>query len=134
MSYIKWELDTEDELDAYDPLGRISILGDEGKIEEECTYIDAFFEAIIDGVQRMEIGKIIRVDPLIEPDDIVFRYTSEELFISYGNSSTTILDVIKFLDDLRNTIESLVIVFDKLTLQKGQKPRELIYLREFLAK
>jgi len=132
MSYITWELDVEDGLDAYDPLGRIVILGDEGKVEEESTYLDAFFEALIEGTQRIEIGKTITVDPLVEPNDIIFQLTSGKLTISYCSFAATILDKVKFSDDLRQAIDKLVNELDGLTFQKGQEKRKLAKLRNYL--
>ncbi|GEM_PF-1402970 len=132
MSYITWELDVEDGLDAYDPLGRIVILGDEGKVEEESTYLDAFFEALIEGTQRIEIGKTITVDPLVEPNDIIFKLTYGQLTISYCSFAATILDKVKFSDDLRQAIDKLVNELDDLTFQKGQEKRKLAKLRNYL--
>jgi len=132
MRYIEWILDTEDGLDAYDPLGKIVILGDEGKIEEESTYLDAFFEALAEGAKRIKPGEIVTIDPLIEPDDIIFDYTSDRLVVSYGHWRATILDRVRFLNDLRQAIQKLVEKIDELASQEGQEKRKLTKLRNFL--
>lgn len=132
MSYIEWVLDSEDGLDAYDPLGKIVILGDEGKIEEGNTYLDAFFEALAEGARCIKSGEIVKIDPLIEPDDIIFDDTSDRLIISYGGWEAIISDRIKFFNDLRHAIQELVATIDKLASQENQERRCLIKLRNFL--
>jgi len=132
MRYIEWILDTEDGLDAYDPLGKIVILGDEGNIEEKRTYLDAFFEALAEGTKCIKPGEIVTIDPWIEPDDIIFDYTSDRLVISYGNWRANILDRVRFLNDLRQAIQELVEQIDELASQEGQEKRKLTKLRNFL--
>ncbi|MBO9997514.1 MAG: hypothetical protein J7641_00680 [Cyanobacteria bacterium SID2] len=132
MRYIEWILDTEDGLDAYDPLGKIVILGDEGNIEEKSTYLDAFFEALAEGTKCIKPGKIVTIDSWVEPDDIIFDRTSDRLVISYGNWRANILDRVRFLNDLRQAIQELVEQIDELASQEGQEKRKLTKLRNFL--
>ncbi|MGK7885338.1 MAG: hypothetical protein AB4057_12035 [Crocosphaera sp.] len=133
MSYVNWNLDTEEKLDAYDPLGSIILVGESGKIEEQCTYLDGFFEALIEGVKKIEIGKLITIDPLIEPDDIEFDYRDQlNLKINYGSQQVIITNTTKFTEDFKKAVKDLVKTLDDLAEQAGQKKRKLIRLRSFL--
>ena len=134
MSYIEWKLDEDEdeELDAYDPVGLIIIRGENGVIKENSTYLDAFFEAIIKGIQQVEVGKTIAIDPLVEPDDIFFECNAEQLNISYDNSTTKIYDKVKFLNDLRHAVYDLVNTIDELTQSACQEKRKLFILRRFI--
>lgn len=130
--YIEWELDIEDELDAYDALGKIVFLGNEGKIEDDCTYLDSFFEALALGFPQIEVGKTIVIDPIVEPNDIVFECTSDRLKISYGSQIAIVFNLVEFLNDCREAIERFVETIDTLTHQAKQEKRRLFYLREYL--
>ncbi|ERN39811.1 hypothetical protein KR51_00037230 [Rubidibacter lacunae KORDI 51-2] len=132
MSYITWVLDTEDGFDAYDPLGKIVILGDEGNIEESNTYLDAFFEALAEGAKHIKSGEVIVIDPLIEPDVIVFDFTLEKLVVNYGIWKAVVSDKEKFMSDLRRAVQEFVTILDELVTQQGQKKRALAKLRNFL--
>jgi hypothetical protein len=132
MSYLHWELDLEDGFDAIDPLGMITIIGDEGRIIEECTNLDTFCEALVSGVQGIQVGQTLRVDPL-EADDIVFTCSTEYLEILYGSQAARILDRPKFVADLRETVVHLVTLIDEFSLKAGQEQRKLENLRTFLS-
>ena len=99
MRYIEWNLDIEEEANLYDPIGNIKICGDEGDITEEYTYLDAFFEAFVEGVELMKVEDIVRVDPLIESNDIIFCSNGNLLKIQYGNQQTTILNKPQFIKE-----------------------------------
>jgi hypothetical protein len=132
MSYLKWNLDTEEELDAYDPLGEIAIIGNQGKLEEKCTYLDAFFEALVQGIQRIKKGEVIEIDPLVEPDDIIFDYTGENLIISYGKQQTTIFDEDQLIKNLQEAVKNLLERLDNAAINAKEKTPKLLALREFL--
>jgi hypothetical protein len=53
MSYIRWFLEKEEEIDPYDALGTIIIIGDKDQIEDKCTFLDAYFE-------RLFVNKILK--------------------------------------------------------------------------
>jgi hypothetical protein len=135
MSYVYWNLDTEDKLDAYDPLGSIILVGDTGKIEEPCTYLDVFFEALIEGVENIEIGKLVTIDPLIEPDDIEFDYRDQlNLKINYGSQQVIITKITKFTKDFKKSVKELVETLDNLAKKVGKEKRNLARLRSYLTK
>ncbi len=133
MSYVKWKLDSEDDLDVYDPLGEISIIGDVGNLEDSCTYLDAFLEAFVDGIQLSETGKTIRIDPLVEPDDIIFRFDLDSIHLSYGNQIVIISNQQKFVTDLQESIKKFVETLDELALKEGKEKRQLLKLRNYIA-
>lgn len=132
MIYLQWTLDTEDGIDPYDPLGSIRVTGDEGYIEDKSTYLDGYFEALILGIQSLEKGKIIRIDPFIEPDDIVFDYTSDYLLIEYGKQQAAISNVSQFIENVRESIENLLNVLDNASVGENEKRPDFEILRIFV--
>lgn len=134
MSYLNWNLDTEDGIDAYDPLGDIIIIGDRGKLEEKSTYLDAFFEALIQGSQRFKKGKIVEIDTLVEPDDLVFDYTDNNLVIYYGKQKALILDTNQFVQDVYDAVKTLIETLDKAATEAKEEFPKLKILRNFVEK
>lgn len=130
--YIEWELDVEDGLDGYDPLGKIVVLGDEGKIEDDCTYLDYFFEALSQGFPKIEVGKTIAFDPIVEPNDIVCECSSDRLKIIYGSQIAIVFNLVDFFNNFREALERFIETIDTLTHQAGQEKRRLFQIREYL--
>ena len=132
MNYLEWNLDTEEGIDVYDPLGDIKILGDEGKIVEESTYLDAFFEALIEAVQNIEIGKSISVDPIVEPNNIEFDCQKDFLKVTYGQQQAVLFQRNQFVKEVQEAVEELLKILDKQSkIAKQQKPK-LVKLRNYL--
>jgi uncharacterized protein (UPF0305 family) len=133
MKYLEWNLDDMTEnTDLYDPFGNLSIRGDTGIIEENDTYIDAFFEAFVEGIERMKQQNIVTVDPLVEPNDIVFNHENNTLTIEYGNQKAIIYDKLQFIKEVQESVNRLVTILDNFADSSKQKKRELIKLRNFI--
>ena len=135
MSCIEWNLQLQEENEEsnlYDPVGDIKILGDRGFVEEKDTYLDAFFEAFIEGANRMEAENIFSVDPLIEPNDILFHCDNNELEIEYRKQKALILNKNIFLENLQNAVADFLRESDKLAHNSNQPKRKLTKLRNFL--
>jgi hypothetical protein len=134
MSYLEWNLDTEEDLDLNDLMGNIKILGDEGIIGEEYTNLDNFFEAFIEGINRMDIEGVINVDPIVEPNDIVFNFNGNTIKIKYGIQIATILNKAQFLEDLQNAVAKFLQELDTFASNSNQQNKKLTKLRNFLRK
>jgi hypothetical protein len=134
MRYIEWNLDIEEEANLYDPIGNMKICGDEGDITEEYTYLDAFFEAFVEGIELMTVEGIVRVDPLIESNYIIFCSKGNLLKIQYGNQQTTILNKLQFIKEVQTVVIDLVKILDEFAERGKQPKRALIKLRTFSQK
>jgi hypothetical protein len=132
MNYLEWNLEIEEGADLYDPVGNIKISGDEGIIKEDYTYLDAFFEALADGVKGIEIDDFIMVDPLVEPNNIIFAITNNLLEIKYGSQKAIILNKSQFIEEVKNAVSKLIEILDKFADSTKQKRREILKLRSFL--
>ena len=132
MSYLQWNLDTEDGIDVVDPVGDLCIIGDEGKLVEKYTYLDSFFEALVEAASSIEAGKGTVVDPIVEPNDICFELQGDFLKIIYGQQKTTILNAKQFAKDVREAVTKLLKILDKQSELQKQPKRKLTRLREYL--
>ncbi len=134
MTYLIWNLTTEDDPvgSLYDPVGQMKILGDKGIIIENCTNLDAFLEAFIKGIEGLKFKKTITVDPLIEPDDIIFSYQDNVLEIQYGKQEATIFNKLQFVEEVKNAVREIIDILDELALTEKKAKRKLTRLRNFL--
>jgi len=131
MSYLKWNLDREREIDVSDPTGDFYIIGDEGEIAEKFTNIDVFFEVLVEGAKNIKIGKSVVIDPLVEPHEFHFDYQDRILQITYGRQQVTILDRNKFITDVHQAVTELLEILDRQSAAAQQPPRSFVKLREY---
>ena len=52
-------------------------------LQERQTYIDSWLDALITGLQAVQVGKAIQVDILEEPDPLVFEPVEKGVWLSY---------------------------------------------------
>jgi hypothetical protein len=131
-TYDLLDLDRDEDANLFDPIGNILILGDEGIIEEKYTYLDAFLEAFVAGIESSSTENIIKVDPLVEPDDIIFKFKDNTIKLSYGTQSTTILDKTQFVEELKNTVTNFLQELDEFAGASSQPIRKLTKLRRYV--
>jgi hypothetical protein len=132
MHYIEWNLNAEDEVDLDDPMGYIKILGDEGIIIEDYTNLDNFFEAFVEGIERMKTEDVVRADPIVEPNDLIFSCKNNLLKIEYGSQKTIILNKSQFVDEVKIAVAKLIEILDEFANRTKQERRKLFKLRSFL--
>lgn len=132
MNYLEWNLDPEDEADLDDPMGYIKIVGDEGIIIEDYTNLDNFFEAFVEGIERIKIEDVVRADIIVEPNDLIFSCKNNFLRIEYGSQKTIILNKYQFIEEVKTAVAKLIELLDELADRAKQERRELFKLRSFL--
>lgn len=132
MNYIQQNVYPEEEADLDDPIGYIKITGDEEIIIEDYTYIDSFFAAFADGIEQMKTEDVVRADPIVEPNDIIFRCNGNSLEIEYGNQKAIIFNKSQFVEEVKIAVAKLIEILDEFADSAKQKKRQLIKLRSFL--
>ena len=80
---IAWRLDEEMPLDPENLLGDITLSNGPTVLQERQTYIDSWLDALITGLQAVQVGKAIQVDILEEPDPLVFEPVEKGVRLSY---------------------------------------------------
>ncbi len=131
MNYLEWNLHRSDKADLYDPIGNIQISGDEGIIIKDYIYLDNFFEAFVEGVERMKTEDVVRADTIVEPNDLIFSCKNNLLEIEYGSQKTIILNKYQFIEEVKTAVIKLIEKLDEFADSAKQR-RELVKLRGFL--
>lgn len=132
MSYLKWKL-SEGKIDIVDPMGDLHIVGDEGEIVEKFTNLDVFLGVLVEASSSIRIGKSVVIDPLTEPHEFQFDFQDRILTINYGRQQTTILNRVKFLEDIEQAVTALLVILDEQSAKENKPKRELIKLRDYTA-
>jgi hypothetical protein len=81
---IDWHLYEDDGIDPDDPLGRI-VLGDaEGReIRQEATYLDSWFQALVDGLGALHAGAAAHVEMEEEPYPLELRLAGGNVELTF---------------------------------------------------
>ena len=87
---------------------------------------------MVDGIQLTEIGKTVRINPLIEPNDIIFRFEPNSVYLSYGSQTATISNQQKFAKDLHESIKEFVEILDELAMHGELEKCPLLKLRHYI--
>jgi hypothetical protein len=81
---IDWQLYEEDEIDPEDPIGTMVLGdGDGHEIRQEATYLDSWFQALIDGLGALQASDEAHVEMQEEPDPLEFRLADGRVALKF---------------------------------------------------
>ena len=130
--YIQWKLDKEEPIDPADPLGDITIIGDEGILKEQDIFLDSFLEALVEGLNLTETQDINHIDLVDEPDEMVFFRKGKGIQIKYGKQNVSILDIKLFSKQLALILVSFLTILDEASERMGKKKFDFFKLRRYI--
>ena len=99
---ISFTLDQDESIDPKDPLGDIVIRDGTALLSVESTYLDSWFDVLIDGYKGLENQKKVTLEIVEEPELITFEPMLKGFKISYGKEEL-------FLNSLNEFYQSLLI-------------------------
>jgi len=128
---IVWRLEEEMPLDPESLLGDI-ILSDGGTVlQKRQTYIDSWLDALIVGLQAVQVGKAIRVEILEEPDPLIFEPVERGVRLSYRAMAIEVKSVEALHSALLLTATAFL---QKLAGVKGWERNTVLYgIRDFVS-
>ncbi|MEQ9672238.1 hypothetical protein [Coleofasciculus sp. G2-EDA-02] len=106
---IEWKLDEEGGIDPIDPVGDISISDGERTIQEEATYLDSWFDALIAVGKAMKLGNNLAVEIAEEPYSLKLKLVSSGAEISYKNKTILVNKVDEFIEIIRQSATCFVL-------------------------
>lgn len=98
---ILFTLDQDDGIDLIDPLGDIIITNNQSTLSVESTYLDSWFDVLINGLNSLQNNCKITLEIIEEPKVITFEPVLEGFKISYGKE-------VLFFDNLNEFYQSLL--------------------------
>ena len=87
---------------------------------------------MVEGVERIQIEDVVRADPIVEPNDIIFSRKDNLLEIEYGTQKVIILNQHQFTEEVKIAVTELIKILDEFADSSKQQRRELFKLRSFL--
>ena len=116
--YIRWRLEAGG-LEPYDPLGDLSVVGDDGAVEEQGTLIDAYLVALGEGLERLRHEPQVVMDVVVEPHALGLIREAAGVRVEYRNRSARMDDLDVFADDLKQAARRLVVALDEAADRAG---------------
>ncbi|MEA5620925.1 hypothetical protein VB711_24250 [Cronbergia sp. UHCC 0137] len=81
---ISFTLDQQEVIDSNDPVGNMTITDGKTILTVESTYLDSWFDVLIDGLQGLNKKDKLTLEIVEEPEMIIFENTLPGLKITYG--------------------------------------------------
>lgn len=111
---IAWRLYDDDELVADDPLGSITITdGDGDRISQNATYLDSWFQALLQGVRSLKAGEEESIEMVEEPDPLELRVEGSRLRLKH-DQSTVNLDMVAAIEEIRKQAQRFLLLMQTL--------------------
>lgn len=128
---ILFALDPADGIDPDDPIGDITLTNGQTTLSIESTYLDSWFETLINGFKSLQINQKITLEIPEEPELIIFEPIVEGFKISYGKKALFFQSLNEFLQPLLLAAQEFLAQLDQNSRQKDSFPN-LVNLRQFI--
>ncbi|RKI03998.1 hypothetical protein D7Y04_03335 [Corallococcus sp. AB038B] len=102
-------------------MGTIRVMGDEGRIQNEQTYINAWLWALDAGLERLQRESFARVKLFAESDALGLAHDEGVLVITYEDQEARVRDVAAFRQALREAARHLKDLRDEVERMKLAK-------------
>ncbi len=128
---ISFKLDRDERINPNDPLGDIQITDNHTLLSVEATYLDSWFDVLIDGYKSLKTQKKVALEIIEEPEVIIFEPVLRGFKIKYGKKEL-------LFDDLNDFYQSLLTSTQDFLFQLEQESENLpelpiiIKIRQFI--
>ncbi|MEQ8974834.1 MAG: hypothetical protein RIE73_31175 [Coleofasciculus sp. C1-SOL-03] len=117
---IEWKLDEEGGIDPIDPVGDIVISDGDRTIQEESTYLDSWFDALITGAKNITSVNSLVIDIAEEPHALRLTQVLQGLQISYKDKTIWVAELDEFIKTLKQSATSFILKFNKKEMDKNE--------------
>ena len=128
---ILFTLDSSDGIDPKDPIGDITITDEQTLLSIESTYLDSWFETLIDGFKSLKINQKITLEIMEEPESITFEPISQGFKISYRKRVLFLSNLNEFLQPLLLSAQEFLALLDQNEI-KPENLLNLLSIRQFI--
>ena len=110
---ILFTLDQDEGIDPNDPIGDIVITNAQTRLSVESTYLDSWFDVLIDGYKSLQNQNTITLEIVEEPDVITFETVLNGFKVSYGKQKLFFSDLNEFYQSLLTSAKELLFQLDQ---------------------
>ncbi len=129
---ISFVLDREEKIDPNNTLGDIFISNNQSEIKVKSTYLDSWFDVLIDGYLSLEKQNNIILEIAEESELITFSLVQNGYKIIYGNQFIVLKDIEDFYQSLLNSTINFIIEFEQENILISHFPL-FIKIKDFSA-
>ena len=123
---ISFTLDRDEGIDPNDPLGDIVIRDAKTSLSVESTYLDSWFDVLIDGYKSLKNKKKVTLEIVEEPEVITFEPVLKGFKISYGKQEFFFTSLNGFYHSLLTSAQDFL---SQLELEKGNFSESPIFMK-----
>ena len=105
---ISFTLDQDEGIDPNDPLGDIVIRDAKTLLSVESTYLDSWFDVLIDGYKGLKNQKKVTLEIVEEPEVITFEPVLKGFKISYGKEELFFNSLNEFYQSLLTSAQDFL--------------------------
>lgn len=105
---ISFTLDRDEGIDPNDPLGNIVIRDAKTLLSVESTYLDSWFDVLIDGYKGLKNQKKLTLEIVEEPEVITFEPIFKGFKISYGKEELFFNSLNEFYQSLLTSAQDFL--------------------------
>jgi hypothetical protein len=128
---ISFALDQDEGIDPNDPIGDIVITNAQNRLSVESTYLDSWFDVLIDGYKSLQNQNTITLEIVEEPDVITFETVLNGFKVSYGKQKLFFSDLNEFYQSLLTSAKELLFQLDQAQENLSNFPL-LIKIHDFI--
>ena len=105
---IRFILDHDQGIDPNEPVGDIIISNAHSKLSDKSTYLDSWFDVLIDGYQALKSNKKLTLEILEEPNLITFEPILNGFKITYGKQKLSFNSLKEFDQSLLTSAQEFL--------------------------
>ena len=128
---ISFKLDRDEEIDPNDPLGDIRIRHNQTLLSVQSTYLDSWFDVLIDGYKSLKNQKKVALEIIEEPEVIIFKPISRGFRIKYGTKELLFDDLNEFYQSLLTSTQDFLYQLEQESENLSELPI-IIKIRQFV--
>jgi hypothetical protein len=120
-------------IDPIDPVGDIILTDGQTEIQVKATYLDSWFEVLIDGLEGCQEGKKLQLEIPEEPDLLAIKPFNSGIKLSYGNKEIIGENFADFKKEIIRNAQEFLIDLNLKNIGNIQNP-VLRKIQEFVKK
>ena len=108
--------------DPIDPLGDIILTDGQTEIQVKATYLDSWFEVLIDGLEGCQEGKKLQLEIPEEPDLLAIKPFNSGIKLSYKNKEIIVENFPDFRKEIIRTAQKFLVKLNLIDIGNIQNP------------
>lgn len=120
-------------IDPIDPVGDIILTDGQTEIQVKATYLDSWFEVLINGLEGCQEGKKLQLEIPEEPDSLTIRPFNSGFKLNCKNKEIIVENFANFRKEIVKTTQEFLVKLNLTNIGNSQNP-VIQKIQEFVKK